>query len=252
MFRWIVSRDVLVRGISISYTRKPVTQYIPGGGLTSVGEESGARPDRLVTDSGFALAASEFQGQESGDPGELARKARSVGPTKVCRAHDGNIQGAELVGGALGKEAEVRSCVRRQEFWLKRKVGDADHLAWRPAKRHRCSAKWWLYNLDSQLSVSLPFDGLRSFVRQTSSPEWSASEWRLWYDLRRPGQRRVSAVSYLKSLGCNLTCIPDWSHGGQNDFYDTLRELHLFSFWVLCMIMWNVEHGPGGDDLRWN
>lgn len=149
----------------------------------------------------------------------------------------------------------MRSCVRRQEFWLKRKAGDADHLAWRPAKCHRCSAKWWLYNLDSQLSVSLPFDGLRSFVRQPSSPEWSASEWRLWKHITicvDQGSDGLSAVSYLKSLSSNLTCIPDWSHGGQNDYYDTLRELNLFSFWVLCMIMWNVEHGPWGDDLRWN
>lgn len=104
--------------------------------------------------TGIASAGSEFQGNTAGDLGEPARVVRSVPPAQVCRAHDGNIQAAELTGGERAKQAEVRSCVRRQEFWLKRKAGDADHLAWRPAKRHRCAAKWWLYNLDSQLSTS--------------------------------------------------------------------------------------------------
>ena len=41
-----------------------------------------------------------------------------------------------------------------------------------------------------------------------------------------------------------VTFLPDWSHGINNDFFDGLKAMNLFKFWVLFLIPINVEHGP--------
>lgn len=168
----------------------------------------------------------------------------------------GNIANAELQGGggAARKAAELQASVTRQKFWLKRKSGDVSHLAWRPAKRYRTSAKWWLYNLDSQLAVSTPFPGLKAFQRRADQPEWADDQSNSWLHLTiscDQGSDNLSAISWMRANSFNLTCIPDWSHGAQNDFYGCLRDLSVYSFWIMCLVVWNVEHGPWQDDLRW-
>lgn len=175
--------------------------------------------------------------------------------TKVCRAHDGNIESAELAGGESAKQAALQHSVKRQRFWLGRRTADSSHIAWRPAKRFRTSAKWWLLNLDSQISVSLPFNGLQEFQRNAADPCWAASSWHRWPHITvciDQGSDGLSAVSYLRnSLEVNCSVIPDWSHGGHNDLYDSLKDQGLFSFWVMCLVCFNLEHGPWADDLRW-
>ena len=66
------------------------------------------------------------------------------------------------------------------------------------------------------------------------------------------GSDGLSAVSFLRDRGVNVSVICDWSHGGQNDLYDSLKDLQIYNFWVLCLVVWNVEHGPWNDDMRWS
>lgn len=66
------------------------------------------------------------------------------------------------------------------------------------------------------------------------------------------GSDGLSGSSYLRSVGLNLSVMPDPSHGNNNDFLDTLRDQGLFKFWVLMLIPMNVEHGPWLSDLRYN
>eukprot|EP00974_Lingulodinium_polyedra_P014925 1444191-Lingulodinium_polyedra.AAC.1 len=53
-------------------------------------------------------------------------------------------------------------------------------------------------------------------------------------------------------MQCNISVYCDMSHGANNDVTDTIKTLSLFPFWLLMMIVANVQHGPWGEDLRWN
>ena len=139
--------------------------------------------------------------------------------------------------------------------WLKRRGEDKEHLGWKPQKRYRTSAKWWLINLDSQIRTSLPLPGLKAFQRKEGHKDWAPKRWQHWKHLTicaDQGSDGLSAVSFLRSLGVSMTFISDWSHGAQNDFYDTLKDLSLWNFWVMMLVVMNVEHGPWADDVRWN
>lgn len=145
----------------------------------------------------------------------------------------------------------MQDSVRRQQCWLKRRASDPQQASWRPSKRYRASAKQWLYAVGNQLKSSLPCRGLKDFVKSENS-------WTSWRDYRHllisadQGSDGLSAISYLRSLGVVVTYCPDFSHGSQNDFYDALKSTNLFPFWILMLVVYNLEHGPWQDDVRWN
>ena len=65
------------------------------------------------------------------------------------------------------------------------------------------------------------------------------------------GSDGLCAGAFLRHLQANVTLVTDWSHGGQNDFYDALREGGLWPFCILMLVVFNCEHGPFDDDVRW-
>lgn len=171
--------------------------------------------------------------------------------SQVVKAFDGGVDAALLSHGDEGKARALKESVRRQQCWLKRRASDQQLVTWRPSKRFRTSAKQWLYAVDNQLKSSLPCRGLSDFVKSENS-------WAIWKDYRHllisadQGSDGLSAIAYLRSLGAVLTFCPDFSHGSQNDFYDALKSMHLFPFWILMLVVYNLEHGPWQGDLRWN
>lgn len=52
-------------------------------------------------------------------------------------------------------------------------------------------------------------------------------------------------------MDINMTVITDWSHGAQNDMYDAMKDQHLWGYWIMMLVCYNMEHGPWADDLRW-
>ena len=64
------------------------------------------------------------------------------------------------------------------------------------------------------------------------------------------GSDGIAAVKYLLWLGCCLTIWCDFSHGSNNDVNGTIKDLGLWSFWLLMLVALNVPHGPWDDDVR--
>ena len=171
----------------------------------------------------------------------------------VCRAYDCAIDDAELQDGPAAKEKAKADTVKRQKCWINRRDSKNDPSSWRPSKRHRLQAKAAMVGLDNQTRGSLPLRGLVDFVKDDASNMWE--NWRTWLHLTLnidQGSDMLCGGTHLRSLMLCITLVCDWSHGGQNDFYDCLKELGLFPFWLLLLIVMNVEHGPFHDDLRFN
>lgn len=78
---------------------------------------------------------------------------------------------------------------------------------------------------------------------------WNRLVWRALRFFRCQKPKSTSHTTFPGVFNC--TCIPDWSHAAQNDFYGCLRDLSVCSFWLMCLVFWNVEHSPWQDDLRW-
>ena len=66
------------------------------------------------------------------------------------------------------------------------------------------------------------------------------------------GADALCVASYLRHTDSNVSIICYWSHGASNDFYDGLKDVNLFSCWILFLIPLTVEHGPFQDDMRLN
>lgn len=62
----------------------------------------------------------------------------------------------------------------------------------------------------------------------------------------------MCSTAFLKHLRTNVSVLCDWAHGANNDFLDTVRDHKMFGWWLLMLILFNVEHGPFAEDLRWN
>lgn len=60
----------------------------------------------------------------------------------------------------------------------------------------------------------------------------------------------LAACNYLLAAGCCLTIWCDFSHGANNDVNGTVKDLGLWSFWLLMLVALNVPHGPWDDDVR--
>lgn len=177
-----------------------------------------------------------------------------MGAPEVCRAHDDEAAAGQAAGGEAGRQRALELAWARQRCWLKRRrTPDGEGSSLRPAKRYRTSAKAWLLNLDNQLCRSLPLRGLADFAYPM--PRLAEVPWRDQLHLQvalDQGSDGLAAASFLRHLGVNATFIMDWSHGVQNELYESLRECALWSFWLLLLVAMNVEHGPFNDDGRWN
>lgn len=171
---------------------------------------------------------------------------------QVCRAYDGNLEGAKHEGLTSSPVAVKALQQARHRFWLKRKAGD-QAAGWRPAKRHRVSAKHFLLNIDNGIRLSLGLRGLVDFQvpEKVENSPWA--DWRNWRHLCLAidqGSDGLAACNWLRTSKVNFSVLCDWSHGAQNDLKEALRGCNLFQFILLMMIAMNVEHGPYDEDLR--
>lgn len=170
--------------------------------------------------------------------------------SQVCAAFDSNLKGS-VASGVISMEQSKEAQHRRHRAWLKRRAsGDG---GWRVAKRRRVAAKTWLDNLDSQVQTSLGLRGLVDFVPNPDDPLWNS--WRSWRHLLvsiDQGSDGLAATNFMKHMGMNVSIACDYSHGANNDFLDCIKDLGLQPYWLLLLLCFNVEHGPWGEDARWN
>ena len=70
----------------------------------------------------------------------------------MCKRADLNVDASKSEPSALPKYKAKLCLIQRHKAWCKRKADDKDgYASWRPAKRHRVSAKHWLMNVDNQV-----------------------------------------------------------------------------------------------------
>lgn len=172
---------------------------------------------------------------------------------KVCRAFEGTITNAASQNGSVSLLAAKQSLNLRHRSWFKRKAEDSAG-AWRPAKRHRAASRAWVMNVDNQIRHSTGLQGFIDFVRPASPCDrWAPATWRRWRHVQisvDQGSDALCSTAFLKHLLTNVSVLCDW--GANNDFLDTVRDHKVFGWWLLMLILFNVEHGPFAEDLRWN
>lgn len=177
-----------------------------------------------------------------------------IAPPQVCKAYDGRLLDTKAEPGGTSMQSEMASQAHRMHMRVKRKCQADGAPSWRPEKRFRASSRSWLLNLDNHVKLSLGLSGLVSFVPDPSGSDgWS--DWRTMRHLlisADQGGDGLCGASFLRAIGANISVIVDWSHCSNNDFHDALRDLGLFRFWLLVMILLHVEHGPRSDDMRWS
>ena len=146
------------------------------------------------------------------------------------------------------KEAQqaIEDQKTRQRFWCKRRA-EGGKVSWRPKKKHRVSACHWAMNVDNQIKISLGLNGLKAFV-PSDKRDWTS--WRHMNVAIDQGGDGLSACNWLMAMGCCLTIWCDFSHGANNDINGAIKELGLWSFWLLMLVTLNVPHGPWDDDVR--
>lgn len=176
----------------------------------------------------------------------------------MCRAFDGHLSGARHESGALNVTAAKADQVLRHRLWLKRKQSSAgDFGGWKPPKRYRVAAKHWALNVDNSLRHTLGLEGLVAF-RVPDEADRKGTSWEGWRGWRHllvsadQGSDGVCAMNYLLDKQVHMSVIADWSHGAQNDLKECLRSASLYPYMLLMMVVFNVEHGPWREDLRFS
>lgn len=95
---------------------------------------------------------------------------------------------------------------KRQKAWLT-KDGDSASAAWRPIQLHRTSTNKWLLALDSQITPSMSYGGVRHFQFQEGDERWAS--WRTYLGLgivSDLGSDGVNAINYLLYQADICTC----------------------------------------------
>ena len=164
---------------------------------------------------------------------------------KVCVAFDGELQPLADQPQAVQKKALLDQQMRHRH-WVKRKVEEG-RVEWRPKKKHRVSAAAWCCNVDNQLKRSLGLNGFIDFKPAAGSKWRERRHLALAID---QGSDGLSAMNYLLFLGICLTPWMDFSHGANNDINATIKSLGLWPFWLLMLVVLNIDHGPYDDDVR--
>ena len=164
---------------------------------------------------------------------------------QVCKAYESNLEAATYSSQKEVTKAK-EDLIVRQRAWCKRKSNEGK-WTWRPAKRNRVSACHWAMNVDNQIKHTLGFEGLKAFVPKAQQ------SWKTWKHMNvaiDQGGDGLAACNFLLSLGCCLTIWCDFSHGANNDVNAAIKEMGLWSFWLLMLVTLNVPHGPWDDDVR--
>ena len=143
----------------------------------------------------------------------------------------------------------------RQQAWLDRANPDVAPDAWRPSvTMYRSSAKKWMINVDMQLQQCSATKGLVDLTYDPEKPVWQKTNWRNWtgmgiaMDFGSDGVSAVHGCQYLFLM--NVWIFPDQAHGGNCSFFDVLRAIGLWDFFLLIVITLNLEHGPDRDRGR--
>ena len=142
----------------------------------------------------------------------------------------------------------------RQSHWIRRYTGGSRE-GWRSAPLRRVAAKRWCCNLDAQIRMSLGLPGLVFFCPDGDLAR-KRGHWTLWPHLGIAADYGSDGMSGYMSLERKFLLNVDWtgepSHNANRDNIGALRESSLYSFWLCCLISWNVPFGPNKDDMRYS
>lgn len=166
-------------------------------------------------------------------------------------AEDDILQAVGAPQEQIEKERHDRQL--RQRMWVqKRKMGPNHSSSWRPRKRHRKDAWYWLVCLDNQLRAGTGV-GLAHFKQPASlSDRGPPLSWPLLSCATDQGSVEVSAINFCQQeLKLNMDDCPDMGHGCWNDVKLALRRSGLMPHTSLMMLTWNVPHGPWAEDRRY-
>lgn len=112
--------------------------------------------------------------------------------------------------------------------------------------------------VDNQIRVTTDWGGLR-FIQAPPQENLANcagwSDWREWPHLSVTADQGSDGFAAIHALQrhfrCNLSYTPDASHGVHRDLMGALRSASLMEFMLLVMVAMNLQHGPWGDDSRW-
>ena len=158
---------------------------------------------------------------------------------KVCRHSDQEpaVEARKRSLSAAFDQPQV-GMVQRQRAWLRGRNAGAKAAAWRPAPRHRVSAKHWLQNLDNQARISFRDEGLKFFKPNYGVGLWS--DWRTHpfavtpMDLGLDGVCGLFAAQY--KWGLAIEGFLDGCHAGNRAIVQMLEAtgFHpLICLWVV-------------------
>ena len=143
---------------------------------------------------------------------------------------------------------------KRHLSWLSRNIAKGGGVAWRPKNFYRRGTVKWLIEVDNIRRSCTADGGLAFFVRDPVSPTWALANWRLWPTLTAlldQGPKCISgtcALQYKESVRSNWSVIYEFSHGCNNDFNLTMKELDKFALMLILLIILNISHGPDKDE----
>ena len=124
---------------------------------------------------------------------------------------------------------------------------------WKPRTRYRKDTFLWACQLDHQMKVGCGI-GLRHFQQPEDLRErghWST--WPLLSYAGNQGPKEERGKNYLKHAAfLNFDESPDTAHGCWNDCKLGLKYSGHWTHIAVMMLLWNVPHGPWGEDKRFH
>jgi len=155
----------------------------------------------------------------------------------------------------LAREAEAARMNQRATAWVTRgERAEDEKLDHRPATLYRVKAKQFCAMIDHQVQLNSPLVGLAHYIYNPDDARWN--NWRTWnhlmlsLDLGAPGSSGSQAMLYKYSV-C-LTKVPDPDHSCLRALLQALKEVHLYEFIVLMLVVWNFVNGPQDNDYRYH
>ena len=58
----------------------------------------------------------------------------------------------------------------------------------------------------------------------------------------------VFALLVKQEMRANIVAMFEWSHGANNDLHGLFKDLRLYDFALICLVIFNMPHGPDRDE----
>lgn len=138
---------------------------------------------------------------------------------------------------------------KRQREWSQRK----NAKAWQPRKRFRAASFEVLVGMDNVLRLGCGWESGLQELQVTSEmvEENQPMEWKHLSVCCDRGGDGWCALGYLeRKLMLNITRLLDQSHDATNDIHLAMARSGMKTHVVLQQAVWNLVHGPWGQDTR--